>query len=627
VSEFYSQVSPRVFSLNTLLRPQLILSEIASLLASVALAVAILCVGTVCCVVAHSNRATTQPAVASSHSGLAGLAARMDDGLEKTITNRVAGTHSWWQRDRSTVALLVVLACLCMLARWGLRHFSESALADHVESETQRLRQHLHRKSIRLEPADVTGEQAALTDRLFRQSTSLLQTASLNRGRLLFSTAPDVAAVCVTALFVHWRVGLETLVPVVVCWFGMRAESQRNEATALLLSEQVERGLSRLAEGLKKTRLVTGYAMEELEQQRFEHNLTQYRSRCRNLRRQRETGRWVCRLIALTCVVIPGYLVTRHLLPPGDLEPGAAVVILVCAVILYRSLTSLQKAPGLESEASVRSEEIAGYIARVPSVGQVSGARFFEPMSRSLLFDQICLRTPQNSQLLLNLDLKINFGDRIALLSLNPAAAWALASMIPRFVDPDSGQVLLDGNDIRGATLESIRAECIFVGGADPVFNASVMDNISCGHKDITRQQVLEAAKVVHAGHFIRGLAKSYDTIVGEHGVSLDPGQVFRLSLARAIVRNPAILIIEEPTVAMDSETKALIDDAYQRICAGRTILFIPTRLSTVKRCSRVVMIHDGKIAADASHDKLVRGSDLYRHWEYQHFNAFRDDA
>jgi len=367
--------------------------------------------------------------------------------------------------------------------------------------------------------------------------------------------------------------------------------------------------------------------MEEMEQKQFEQNLSQYRKRCRRLRRQKKLGLWICRLIALICVVVPGWLMIRHMLPPGDLKTGGALVLVCAGVVLYRGLTELQSAPELAMEGGVRCEEIAAYIAKVPSVGQIPGARFYEPMSRSLLFDQICLRTPQNSELLQNLDLKINYGDRIALLSMNPAAAWALASMIPRFVDPDAGQVLLDGNDIRGATLESIRAECVFVGGDDPVFNATVLENISCGHQDISRQQIIEAAKKVHADHFIRRLPKGYDTVVGEHGAALDPGQVFLLSLARAIVRNPAIMIIEEPAVVMDTETKAMIDDAYQRIWSDRTMLFLPTRLSTVKRCTRVVMIHEGRVAADASHEKLVRSSDLYRHWEYHHFNAFKEDA
>ncbi len=129
-------------------------------------------------------------------------------------------------------------------------------------------------------------------------------------------------------------------------------------------------------------------------------------------------------------------------------------------------------------------------------------------MSRTLQFDQVNLSIPNQPALLKNLDLRINSGERIALLALNPLAPYALASMIPRFSDPDSGQVLIDGQDIRQVTLESLRAEAIFVGGDDPVFNATVVQNITCGQDDITRHQVQEACKMVHADNFIRQLPK-----------------------------------------------------------------------------------------------------------------------
>jgi ABC-type bacteriocin/lantibiotic exporter with double-glycine peptidase domain len=109
--------------------------------------------------------------------------------------------------------------------------------------------------------------------------------------------------------------------------------------------------------------------------------------------------------------------------------------------------------------------------------------------------------------------------------------------------------------------------------------------------------------------------------------VALDAGQAFRLSLARAVVRSPALLVIEEPQVVLDSETKTMLDDAYQRLCTNRTVIFLPYRLSTVKKCSRIVLIHEGRVAADGVHDQLVRSSELYRHWEYVRFNPFRDEA
>ncbi len=186
------------------------------------------------------------------------------------------------------------------------------------------------------------------------------------------------------------------------------------------------------------------------------------------------------------------------------------------------------------------------------------------------------------------------------------------------------GQVLIDGQDLRRVTLESLRAEAVVVCGDEPVFNTTVLENITVGQSDLTKQDAIEACKVAHAESFIRQLPKGYETHLGHQDSLLDAGQRFRLSLARAIARNPALLIIQEPVAALDAETKAILDDTYQRICNGRTMIFLPSRLSTVKKCDRIVVLHHGRVASDGRHEDLVRSSELYRHWEYMRFNVFR---
>jgi ABC-type multidrug transport system fused ATPase/permease subunit len=136
----------------------------------------------------------------------------------------------------------------------------------------------------------------------------------------------------------------------------------------------------------------------------------------------------------------------------------------------------------------------------------------------------------------------------------------------------------------------------------------------------------MEAGKLTHTEKFTRQLPKGYETQIGDYGVPLDAGEAFRLAITRAIVRRPALLFIQEPRVSMDSETKALLDDTYDRICSDRTVVFLPFRLSTVKKCDRVILLNEGRVVADGTHDDLMRRSELYRHWEYIRFNVFRSD-
>lgn len=526
----------------------------------------------------------------------------------------------------STGAAFTILAAgvLCLMIRFGSLSLSGTLVEKRVAGAILRIRQHIHRKAIRLEPADLTGDQTRSADRLFQSATVSLESAAVQWGQLWLKVLPDLTVAVLILLIADWRLTFQTIIPVVIGWVALRAENRRGDTSVRLLSDQVDRGLKRMAESLKKTRIVTNFGMEQTEQLQFERHLGDYQQRCRMMHKQQRLGTILRNVIGLSTGLVPAAILILHIL--NGKHPAIGILAVACLGIVYRSLRSIDFSTELSAEGSESADAIAAYINRVPGVSQAPGAGFLQPMSKTLTFNQISFQTTQLPGLLRGLDLRIESGETVALLSLQPAAARAVASMIPRFVDPDLGQVLIDGRDIRQATLESLRAEAVFVSGQDPVFNASVLENITCSQPDITRQQALDAAKLVHADHFIRTLPRGYETELGEHGAALDAGQIFRLSLARAIVRSPAILIIEEPSVAMDTETKTLLDDAYQRMFIGRTVIFLPHRLSTVKKCSRIVLIHEGRVAVDGVHENLVRSSDVYRHWEYIRFNTFRDE-
>ena len=569
----------------------------------------------------------TQPAAISSTpgQGLLPLAADLQYGFPDRMIGKAITALPLLHHSSSALISMSVTCFVLLVLRSGFRTAANDMLEQDVAAEILRLRQHIHRKSLRLEPADLTGDQTRATDQLFQNATSTLENVAARCGTISLSVIPDLAAVSFAAWLTDWRVFLQTVIPVLLGRMALRAESQRSDNSLRLLSEQVSRGLARMAESLKKTRIVTSFGMEKTEQQQFENHLRDYQQRCRQFHRQQRFGMGIRNAIFLIVFMIPFVILSAKIL--HGYHPAVSVLLACCLCIIFQRLGLLEEKTDLISVGSEKADEVASYINRIPGVSQSPGAGFLEPMAKTLTFNQISFQTPQLPRLLNGLDLRIGFGETVALLSLQPGPAHALASMVPRFVDPDSGQVLIDGKDIRQATLESLRAEAMLIGGQDPVFNATVLDNITCGQTDISRQQAMDAAKLVHADHFIRSLPRGYETPLGEHGAALDPGQVFRLSLARAAVRSPALLIIEEPHFMLDAETKAMLDDAYQRLSADRTVIFLPFRLSTVKKCQRIVLIHEGRVAVDGVHEQLVRTSELYRHWEYVRFNPFRDDS
>lgn len=513
----------------------------------------------------------------------------------------------------------LALAVSFLLASWSSRQ-----CARVVAAAVQRQRQHLHRKAIRLEPADLTGDQGVLMDRLFRESAQQLEDRALLWAQTVCLQVPCLAVSGVAAFVAGWQAALQTIIPLILGRYLLQRQQQQTRVSTQLLSEQAVRGLQKMAESLQKARLVSSFGMEQQEQRQFELQLEEWRDKCEQLRGQQSGGGFWERAIQMWSVGIPLLIVCLQVHAGLPLLNGILLGLLL--LVISGSIRELARLSELSSEGSERADEIAACIDRVPSVSQRPGAVFLQPMSRTLTFNQVTFRPSQSALLLDGLDLRISFGERVALLSLQPEPALAVASLIPRFIDPDPGQVLIDGRDIREGTLESLRAEALYVSGDDAVFDATALENITCGQPEITRQQAVEAAKQTHADNFIRTLPKGYETPLGEHGVQLDAGQRFRLSLARAAVREPAIMIIEEPAAALDAATKSMLDDAYQRLSGDRTMIFLPTRLSTVKRCSRVIVIHEGRVAADGTHEQLLHRSDLYRHWEYVRFNPFRGE-
>jgi len=530
------------------------------------------------------------------------------------------------QENHSALLTLATAGLVLLMLRWMFLAGLGSQTLVHAAGRVRRLRQHLHRQSLRLNAGDLSGERTDTTRRLFRESAECIETSVHHWARLTIGASSDMVVVILAGCFVHFYAGMECMIPVVAGWFLLMLEQKRMANSSDLLTDQVDRSLNRLADGLEKSRIVAGYGMETFERGRFESNLNAFGQRRRQVERELHRGVWVNRAILVVGAGVPAWILLTHLLTGDEIELPGVTIIGLSLVLLYGTLRALQRAQEYEVQGSIAAEEIDEYIRAVPEVSQVVKARFLEPMSRSLQFDQICVDTPDHPGLLNQLDLKIDAGGRVALISLKHEEVDALVNLVPRLNDPQSGQVLIDGKNIKRATLESLRAEAMVVSGASNLFNASVLENITCGQSDISRQQAMEAGKITHTEKFTRQLPKGYETEIGDFGIPLDPGQAFRLAITRAIVRKPALLFIQEPRVSLDSQIKTLLDDTYDRICAGRTVVFLPFRLSTVKKCDRVVLLNEGRVIADGTHDELMRTSELYRHWEYIRFNVFRSD-
>lgn len=502
-----------------------------------------------------------------------------------------------------------------------------SRAAGHTAGQ---LRQSLHRHSIRMGTSDLVDARVAEVIELFTRDVETVRLGIEKWITTIFRRPMQLAVLAGVALTLNWMVTIECLVPLLACWYLIRRERRYLDREQAINADRASTDLKLLGEGIQKSRLVRGYQLEKFEDQRFEKHLDRYQNRLATIERRERRTFWLSRMLSLACFSLVLFLLGARVqgLPdsPEHLTLAEGLLLLTCFAFGLKPVESLANLRKVRSEAGQAAERIYRYLNTIPEVGQAVGAKFLQPLEKMIEFEDVVYRFGKRN-LLNELSLKIPASGTTAIVAFDNLESRALVSLLPRFIEPHAGRVLIDGEDINWATLESLRAETLLVGGKDSWYTGTILENITGGESGYSLSQATEAAKMVHAHNFIQKLPQGYETIIGEHGEQLGDVHGFLLALARAVLRDPALLIIEEPTLEMTSNEKAHMEDATRRAAARRTTIVLPSRLTTLRSADRIVLLNRGKVEVVGTHDVLLKNSALYRHWEYMHFNEFRHET
>lgn len=378
-----------------------------------------------------------------------------------------------------------------------------------------------------------------------------------------------------------------------------------------------------IQESLMLMRLVKVYMMEAFNQTRVERQLACYaRAQLRRFRGAaiyQSAFFFLGLLAALILLLVVGYVVLS-----GQLGVSSSLTLAAAIISLYWPTRALLEARRIVRRGRVSAKVLFDFLDRQGGVGQAIEAEFLPLMTKMIQFDKVSLREPGTGRkLLTNISFTIEAGAKVALVGHDEMEKYALVYLLPRFLDPSHGEVRIDGKNLRWVTLDSLRAQIAIVMQHNLVFNDTVVNNISCGDSSYNLQRIVDAAKLAHAHQFVSKLPQGYETVIGELGQPLKLGEMFRIALARALLRDPAILVIEEPRTPLDEDTKSMIDDTLQRVLPGRTVIFLPHRLSTIRACDHVFLFYEGRLNASGDHRELLNTSELYRHLQYMEFNEF----
>ncbi len=273
------------------------------------------------------------------------------------------------------------------------------------------------------------------------------------------------------------------------------------------------------------------------------------------------------------------------------------------------------------------AEEMVAILELPHGVADTKDAKQLIVKNSSITFTDVSFHFHTNRPILSRLDLSIAAGQRIALVGPSGAGKSTITRLLLRLYDIQEGSIEIDGQDIAKVTQDSLRDAIAFVPQEPVLFHRSLMDNIRYGRRDASDEEVVEAAKQAHCHEFISGLADGYNTFVGERGVKLSGGERQRVAIARAILKNAPILVLDEATSSLDSESEHLIQDALATLMQNKTVLVIAHRLSTIMKMDRIIVLEGGTVVADGTHDELLSQGGLYHKlWSIQAGGFIVDD-
>jgi subfamily B ATP-binding cassette protein MsbA len=539
----------------------------------------------------------------------------LDNVLRSKATNNGWLNHlifSVADSDRLAILRIAALAVMAIALIGAFCSYAEKLLTTSVgqwvmHDLRQTLYFHIQRMSLAAYDKNRTGDLIGRVTSDIDAIQSFIASSLLDA---LIDMVTLLGMVCVM-FYVNWRftlIALSIVPPLGVIVFRYTRNIKKASREVRKKEGEI---VSVIQEVLSSIRLVKAFGREEYEQRRLEEESlenVEIALRARSLK---------ARLTPIVSVIVAAgtglvlWFGARMALA-GTLSPGSLIVFIMYLGKMYKPMQDLSKMTDAYTKAAVGYERIREILDTQGEIRDLPGARPVSRLKGAIEFDRVTFGYDPGVPVLRNVTFKIDPGQQAAFIGPTGAGKTTIISLVPRFYDPISGVVKIDGVDARRFTQSSLRDQVSFVLQETVLFQGTIWQNIAYGKPDASRAEIYRAAELANAHEFIEKMPNQYDSLVGERGVTLSGGQRQRIAIARAVIRNTPILILDEPSSGLDAESEKLVFDALDRLMKGKTAIVIAHRLSTIRSADVIFALQNGTIVESGTHDELMAAAGLY---------------
>ncbi len=427
------------------------------------------------------------------------------------------------------------------------------------------------------------------------------------------------------AMFViHWKLSLLTFVTMPLVFQAINIFGRKLRRAGTVMQERAADITSVLQETVLAVRVIKSFVREDYEIERFgRENYHNFRAQMKAAQLMATLTPLIEFLAAIGVTVIIWYG-GREVID-GHLTSGSLIAFLIYVVNLSNPIKRLSRVYGAIQKALAAAQRVFDVLDTEPDIKDIPGAVDLPPIKGEVAFHNVSFEYKPGEPALVDVSLTAKPGQMMAIVGPSGAGKTTIANLIPRFYDPSAGFITIDGHDIKTVTLASLRRQIGIVPQETILFNGTVYENILYGDLDASREEVIAAAKAANADNFIMEMPQGYETQIGERGTKLSGGQRQRIAIARAILKNPQVLILDEATSALDTESEALVQEALDKLMVGRTSFVIAHRLSTVQRADVILVLEKGRIVEQGTHSELIKAGGLYSKLYQIQFDAKGD--